>query len=195
MYNYHLLTIFLVCLINNAHFVRMNGTIYWWKMEPYTFIGKNGKPTGIMIDIEHKMSKFCPVYRNKQPTYQSEPFKDYSSFLETLKGAYFKHLKKSKSKLDLSATLWFPVISPDIDLRNTSLRIFNIFKTNGAFFIVKRDVITLHRRLGVGFSQAYMYIILGNLLAVCFGVTVQYLVSAVVAFAFCCNRKRLFLDL
>ena len=171
MYSYTFCIIFMFCLVKTGYFDNLKGTAIASRIEPYVFISKNGTPTGIMFDINIKLNKYCPVYGLL--TYDVKPIKNYTTFLNTLKYDYLVNLTKTKQH-----TYWLPVLSPDLQLVNTNFTLYNIFQTSGAFVIVKRNFISLQRKLGDGLYKASIYVVLGNLLAICFGGTVHYLVRS-----------------
>ena len=86
------------------------------------------------------------------------------------------HLK-NLSALEALGTYIFPVLSSNVTIIDKNYKAISYFNAPGAFIIVKRDLISMDRKLYVGIGKTALIVFIVISMSMAFGVTVWLLVS------------------
>ena len=156
-----------------------NGTMFWWHMEPYTFLTEDGRKAGILFEVLEKYSQYCGEGRREYSFQKSE---NYQHFLDKLESNFTIQYSDTSTADALQSTMWFPIISSNVAIQTNQMTRFEIFDSPGASVIVKRSSISLPVKMFTGVSNALILILTAFLCAVSIGIFTWLCVSQYVVY-------------
>ena len=169
--------VLLILTVCNVAYCKKNGIAMWWNIKPYVYQNEKGRISGILVDIMNNINIYCPAF-GFNLDYSNDLFnKSFHDFMTVMESNFTSANISSIIERNNSEFVWFPVISPVLDLKENTYALRYLFKASGAYVVIRRDVISLPMKIGVGVREASNLIILSCLFAICVGILVWLCVS------------------